>query len=136
MKRTLSFALLLCLITSSATFSQIAEQISSKQEIKNGHHVKFKNGNSSVSEYLNANLSFEIEKIQYKRGVFKLVIDHEGSVNGATLIYGGLTESIENQTISAFFKMPKWETSIDEKKLAIVYVVVTIKDGKLSTEIY
>lgn len=136
MKRTLSFALFIYLLNGTASFSQVSEQISSKQEVKTGTQTKFKNGNSSVTEYLNSSLSFEIEKIQYKRGVFKLLIDHEGSVNGATLIYGGLTETIENQSISAFFKMPKWETSIAEKQLAIVYIVVTVKDGKLSTEIY
>lgn len=121
---------------SHTLFSQKTEEIALKQEIKTGTQTKFKNGNSSVTEYLNSNIPFEIEKIQYKRGVFKLLIDHEGSVNGATLIYGGLTETIENQSISAFFKMPKWETTIAEKQLAIVYIVVTVKDGKLSTEIY
>jgi hypothetical protein len=121
---------------SNTLFSQKTDDLALKQEVKTGTQTKFRNGNSSVTEYLNSNISFEIEKIQYKRGVFKLLIDHEGSVNGATLIYGGLTESIENQTISAFFKMPKWETSIGEKQLAIVYIVVTVKDGKLSTEIY
>ncbi|MFN6086803.1 MAG: hypothetical protein ACK476_17975, partial [Fluviicola sp.] len=59
-----------------------------------------------------------------------------GEISGVTLIYGGITESIENQLISAFFKMPNWNTTISEKQLAIVYIVVTVKDGKLSTEIY
>lgn len=136
MKIKLSFVLLFSFMLSHTLFSQKTEEIALKQEIKTGTQTKFKNGNSSVTEYLNSNIPFEIEKIQYKRGVFKLLIDHEGSVNGATLIYGGLTETIENQSISAFFKMPKWETTIAEKQLAIVYIVVTVKDGKLSTEIY
>ena len=74
MKIKLSFVLLICCLISNALFSQKTEDLALKQEVKTGTQTKFKNGNSSVTEYLNSNISFEIEKIQYKRGVFKLLI--------------------------------------------------------------
>ncbi|MFN5984788.1 MAG: hypothetical protein ACK46Y_09590 [Fluviicola sp.] len=136
MKIKLSIALLFCFTLSNALFSQNSEELAVKQEVKNGTKTTFKNGSSSVTDYLNSKSILEIEKIQYKRGVFKLLITDKGEISGVTLIYGGITESIENQLISAFFKMPNWNTTISEKQLAIVYIVVTVKDGKLSTEIY
>jgi hypothetical protein len=136
MKIKLSIALLFCFTLSNALFSQNSEDLAVKQQVKNGTKTTFKNGSSSVTDYLNSKSILEIEKIQYKRGVFKLLITEKGEISGVTLIYGGITESIENQLISAFFKMPNWNTTINEQQLAIVYIVVTVKDGKLSTEIY
>lgn len=136
MKIKLSIALLFCFTLSNTLFSQNSEEIAVKQEVKNGSKTTFKNGSSSVTDYLNSKSILEIEKIQYKRGVFKLLITDKGEISGVTLIYGGITESIENQLISAFFKMQNWNTTVSEKQLAIVYIVVTVKDGKLSTEIY
>lgn len=136
MKIKLSFVLLFCFTLGNTLFSQNSEEIAFKQEVKNGTKTTFKNGSSSVTDYLNSKSILEIEKIQYKRGVFKLLITDKGEISGVTLIYGGISESIENQLISAFFKMPNWNTTISANQLAIVYIVVTVKDGKLSTEIY
>ncbi|MFN6085103.1 MAG: hypothetical protein ACK476_09275, partial [Fluviicola sp.] len=78
MKIKLSIALLFCFTLSNALFSQNSEELAVKQEVKNGTKTTFKNGSSSVTDYLNSKSILEIEKIQYKRGVFKLLITDKG----------------------------------------------------------
>jgi hypothetical protein len=137
MKKNLSLILFICIAFNSSLFSQSSKnEIASKQEVKNGYRTTYKSGASSVTDFLNSAAIREIEKIQSRKGVFKLLMDNQGSVTAVTLVYGGITSPIDNQLISSFFKMPAWTTNVSENQLAIVYVVVTIKGGKLSTELY
>jgi hypothetical protein len=136
--KQLLFSISMSLLSVTMGFSQATteSQTDPVKVVRSGNKTTFGTGQQSVAEYLiSKNISIG-EGITYKRAAFKLLIDHQGKVVESSRFYGGISSEIDAKIVAAFLTMPKWNTSISANEQSMVYVVVTLQNQVLTTELY
>ncbi|HLP53673.1 MAG TPA: hypothetical protein VK151_01535 [Fluviicola sp.] len=136
--KQLLLSISLSLVVVSVGFSQAtaANQADPVKVVRAGNKTTFGTGQQAVADYLVSKNISTGEGITYKRAAFKLLIDYQGKVVEASRFYGGISSQIDADIIAAFSTMPKWNTSISENEQSMVYVVVTLQNQVLTTELY
>ena len=96
----------------------------------------FGTSKNAVSDYLTAQQLLPEELPAFKRAAFRLIIDHTGRVIEASKFFGSISTELDTQLAQVFVKMPNWNTALAEGQKSIVYVVVTIDNRVITTELY
>jgi hypothetical protein len=136
--KQLLLSISMSLLSVSVGFSQTGStnQVDPVKVVRSGNKTTFGAGQQAVTEYLiSKNISVG-EGITYKRAAFKLLIDNQGKVVEASRFYGGISSQIDADIIAAFDSMPKWNTTLSANEQSVVYVVVTLQNQVLTTELY
>lgn len=96
----------------------------------------FGTSKNAVSDYLTAQDLLPQEFPAFKRAAFRLIIDHTGRVTEASKFFGSISPELDTQLAQVFVKMPNWKTTMSEGEKSVVYVVVTIENRVITTELY
>jgi len=91
---------------------------------------------NAVSDYLTEQQLLPEELPAFKRAAFRLIIDHTGRVIEASKFFGSISTDLDAKIAHVFVKMPKWNTTLVEGQKSVVYVVVTIQNRVITTELY
>lgn len=135
MKR-LFFLLLFLLLSTGIGFSQVTTTADPVKLVRAGNKTTYGSSQSQVAEYLRTKGITPGEGESYRRAAFKLIIDHTGKVVGSEKFFGGIATESDQKINAAFLEMPLWKTSIAENERSVVYVVVTLQNQTITTELY
>lgn len=106
------------------------------QLVRAGDKTTYGTSPKDLSTYLMEQHIADASMITYKRAAFRLTIDHQGKVTGATRFFGGITPEIETKLVHAFLQMPAWKTTVEPHQQSVIYVVVIVSNQQITTEIY
>ena len=117
-------------------FSQGATVADPVKLVRAGNKTTYGSGQNAVAEYLRTKGIAPGEGETYRRAAFKVLIDHTGKVVGAEKFFGGISTELDGKIATAFLEMPNWKTSIAENEQSVVYIVVTLQNQSITTELY
>lgn len=135
MKQFVFFSLLLTLSAGSA-YSQATTPTDPVKLVRAGNKTTYGASQSAVADYLKTKGIAPGEGESYRRSAFKLIIDQKGKVISADKFYGGISTDLDQKIVAAFLQMPLWTTTIAENEQSVVYIVVTLQNQTITTELY
>lgn len=130
------FILSFLIIASGMSYSQVTTAADPVKLVRAGNKTTYGSGQNAVAEYLRTKGIIPGEGETYRRSAFKVVIDHTGKVVASEKFFGGISTDQDNKIAAAFLEMPLWKTSIAENEQSVVYIVVTLQNQSVTTELY
>ena len=134
MIRQLSIVILTSFMIAGNCISQNDSNSVSKT-VHSSDKATFGTSKNAVSDYLTAQDLLPQELPAFKRAAFRLIIDHTGRVTEASKFFGSISPELDTQLAQVFVKMPNWKTTISDGEKSVVYVVVTIENRVITTEL-
>lgn len=130
------FILSLLIVVSGMSYSQGTTEPDPVKLVRAGNKTTFGTNQNEVAEYLRTKGITPGEGESYRRAAFKLIIDHSGKVVESEKFFGGIATDQDKKIAAAFLEMPQWKTSIAENERSVVYIVVTLQNQSITTELY
>ena len=135
MIRQLSIVILTSFMIAGNCISQ-NDSNSVNKTVHTSDKATFGTSKNAVSDYLTAQDLLPQELPAFKRAAFRLIIDDTGRVTEASKFFGSISPELDTQLAQVFVKMPNWKTTISDGDKSVVYVVVTIENRVITTELY